>query len=118
VVDDGDFFRTAARQPKNIVTGFARMEGASIASWPQPDGAGGCLDIKSSIKAARFVRFLRRVQHPVVTFVDVPGFMPGTAQSTAASSSTVPSCSTPMPSARCRRSRFITRKAYGGAYDV
>ncbi len=85
----------------------------------QPLVLAGCLDIKSSIKAARFVRFCDAFNIPVVTFVDVPGFMPGTsARNTAASSSTAPSCCTPTPSATVPKITVITRKAYGGAYDV
>src|SRR5512139_1829368 len=81
VVDDGDFFELQPDNAKNIVTGFARMEGASIGIVANnPMVLAGCLDIKSSIKAARFVRFCDAFNIPVVTFVDVPGFMPGTAQ--------------------------------------
>jgi propionyl-CoA carboxylase beta chain len=81
VVDDVDFFEVQPENAKNIITGFARMDG-----WPvgivanQPMVLAGCLDIKSSIKAARFVRFCDAFNIPIITFVDVPGFMPGTAQ--------------------------------------
>ena len=106
VVDDGDFFELQPDYAKNIVIGFARMEGQSVGIVAnQPLVLAGCLDIKSSIKAARFVRFCDAFNIPVVTFVDVPGFMPGTARSTAASSSTARSCSTRMPNAPCPRSR-------------
>ncbi|MEZ5618373.1 MAG: carboxyl transferase domain-containing protein [Rhodocyclaceae bacterium] len=72
----------------------------------QPLVLAGCLDIKELDQGrARFVRFCDAFNIPVVTFVDVPGFMPGTSQNTAASSSTAPNCSTPTPSAPCRRSR-------------
>ena len=104
VVDDGDFFELQREHAKNIVIGFARMDGHSVGIVANnPMVLAGCLDIKSSIKAARFVRFCDAFNIPVITFVDVPGFMPGTARSTAASSSTAPSCCTPMPSARCPR---------------
>ncbi|MBS0343701.1 MAG: acyl-CoA carboxylase subunit beta, partial [Proteobacteria bacterium] len=81
VVDDGDFFELQPDYAKNIVIGFARMEGQTVGIVAnQPLVLAGCLDIKSSIKAARFVRFCDAFNIPVVTFVDVPGFMPGTSQ--------------------------------------
>jgi acetyl-CoA carboxylase carboxyltransferase component len=105
VADDGDFFELQPEYAKNIVIGFARMEGQTVGIVAnQPLVLAGCLDIKSSIKAARFVRFCDAFNIPVVTFVDVPGFMPAPRRSTAASSSTAPSCCTPTPSARCPRS--------------
>ncbi|MEY3876103.1 MAG: hypothetical protein RIR50_1274 [Pseudomonadota bacterium] len=119
IVDDGEFFELQPDYAKNIVIGFARMEGRSIGIVAnQPLVLAGCLDIKSSIKAARFVRFCDAFNIPVVTFVDVPGFMPGTAQEYggiikhgakllyAYAECTVPKIT------------VITRKAYGGAYDV
>ena len=119
VVDDGDFFELQPDYAKNIITGFARMEGQSVGIVAnQPLVLAGCLDIKSSIKAARFVRFCDAFNIPVLTFVDVPGFMPGTAQEYggiikhgakllyAYAECTVPKVT------------VITRKAYGGAYDV
>ena len=81
VVDDGEFFELQPEYAKNIVVGFARMEGQTVGIVAnQPLVLAGCLDIRSSIKAARFVRFCDAFNIPVVTFVDVPGFMPGTAQ--------------------------------------
>jgi propionyl-CoA carboxylase beta chain len=119
VVDDGDFFELQREHARNIVIGFARMDGQSVGIVANnPMVLAGCLDIKSSIKAARFVRFCDAFQIPVVTFVDVPGFMPGTAQEYggiikhgakllyAYAECTVPKVT------------VITRKAYGGAYDV
>ncbi len=119
VVDEGDFFETQADYAKNIVVGFARMEGSTVGIVAnQPMVLAGCLDIQSSIKAARFVRFCDSFNIPIVTFVDVPGFMPGTAQEYggiikhgakllyAYAECTVPKIT------------VITRKAYGGAYDV
>jgi len=119
VVDDGDFFELQPDYAKNILIGFARMNGEVIGIVAnQPLVLAGCLDIKSSIKAARFVRFCDAFSIPVVTFVDVPGFMPGTAQEYggiikhgakllyAYAECTVPKIT------------VITRKAYGGAYDV
>jgi propionyl-CoA carboxylase beta chain len=119
VVDDGDFFELQPDYAKNIVIGFGRMEGQTVGIVANnPLVLAGCLDIKSSIKAARFVRFCDAFNIPVVTFVDVPGFMPGTSQEYggiikhgakllyAYAECTVPKVT------------VITRKAYGGAYDV
>jgi propionyl-CoA carboxylase beta chain len=119
VVDDGEFFELQPDYAKNIVIGLARMEGAPVGIVAnQPMVLAGCLDIKSSIKAARFVRFCDAFNIPILTFVDVPGFMPGTAQEYggiikhgakllyAYAECTVPKIT------------VITRKAYGGAYDV
>lgn len=119
VVDDGDFFEIQPDNAGNIITGFGRMEGSTVGIVAnQPMVLAGCLDIKSSIKAARFVRFCDAFNIPVVTFVDVPGFLPGTAQEYggiikhgakllyAYAECTVPKIT------------VITRKAYGGAYDV
>ena len=118
-VDDGDFFELQPDYARNILTGFARMDGQTVGIVAnQPLVLAGCLDIKSSIKAARFVRFCDAFNIPVVTFVDVPGFMPGTSQEYggiikhgakllyAYAECTVPKIT------------VITRKAYGGAYDV
>jgi len=118
-VDDGDFFEIQPDYAKNIIIGFARVEGQTVGIVAnQPLVLAGCLDIKSSIKAARFVRFCDAFNIPVVTFVDVPGFMPGTSQEYggiikhgakllyAYAECTVPKIT------------VITRKAYGGAYDV
>src|SRR5215831_13122773 len=81
VVDDTDFFEIQPEHAKNIVVGFGRMEGHPVGIVAnQPLVLAGCLDIKSSIKAARFVRFCDAFNIPILTFVDVPGFMPGTAQ--------------------------------------
>jgi propionyl-CoA carboxylase beta chain len=119
IADDGEFFELQPDYAKNILIGFARMEGRSIGIVAnQPLVLAGCLDIKASIKAARFVRFCDAFNIPVVTLVDVPGFMPGTAQEYggiikhgakllyAYADCTVPKVT------------LITRKAYGGAYDV
>ncbi len=119
VVDEGAFFELAPDFAKNIVIGFGRMDGAPVGIVAnQPLVLAGCLDIKSAIKAARFVRFCDAFNIPIVTFVDVPGFMPGTAQEYggiikhgakllyAYAECTVPKVT------------VITRKAYGGAYDV
>jgi len=118
-VDDGDFFELQPDYAKNILIGFARMAGQTVGIVAnQPLVLAGCLDIKSSIKAARFVRFCDAFSIPVISFVDVPGFMPGTSQEYggiikhgakllyAYAECTVPKIT------------VITRKAYGGAYDV
>ena len=119
VVDDGDFFELKPDYAGNIITGFGRMEGSTVGVVAnQPMVLAGCLDIQSSVKAARFVRFCDAFSIPILTFVDVPGFLPGTAQEYggiirhgakllyAYAECTVPKVT------------VITRKAYGGAYDV
>lgn len=105
VVDDGDFFELQPDYAKNIVIGFARMEGQTIGIVAnQPLVLAGCLDIKSSIKAARFVRFATPSTFRWSLLSTCPASCPARGRSTAASSSTAPSCSTPMRSARCPRS--------------
>jgi propionyl-CoA carboxylase beta chain len=119
VVDHQDFFEIMPHFAKNIVIGFARMSGQTVGIvGNQPLVASGCLDIRSSIKAARFVRFCDAFNIPIITLVDVPGFLPGTSQEHngiivhgakllyAYAEATVPKIT------------IITRKAYGGAYDV
>ncbi|ASY73017.1 methylmalonyl-CoA carboxyltransferase [Sinorhizobium fredii USDA 205] len=119
VADEGDFFELQAGFARNIITGFIRMEGQTVGVVAnQPVVLAGCLDIDSSRKAARFVRFCDAFSIPILTLVDVPGFLPGTAQEYggvikhgakllfAYSQATVPMVT------------LITRKAYGGAYDV
>jgi propionyl-CoA carboxylase beta chain len=119
IVDEGDFFEIQESFAKNIVTGFARMEGKSVGIVAnQPMILAGVLDSDASRKAARFVRFCDAFEIPIVTLVDVPGFLPGTAQEYgglikhgaklmfAYSEATVPLVT------------VIVRKAFGGAYDV
>jgi acetyl-CoA carboxylase carboxyltransferase component len=119
VVDDADFFEVQSLYAMNIVTGFARLDGHPIGVVAnQPKVMAGSLDINASTKAARFVRYCDAFNLPLVTFVDVPGFLPGTAQEYggiirhgskllyAYSEATVPKLT------------VITRKAYGGAYCV
>lgn len=119
VVDDGDFFELQPEYAKNIVTGFARMEGATVGIVAnQPLVLAGCLDIKSSIKAARFVRFCDAFHIPVVTFVDVPGFMPGTSQEYGGIIKHGAKLLYAYAEATVPKITVITRKAYGGAYDV
>ena len=119
VVDEGDFFEIQPDYAKNIIIGFGRMEGHTVGFVAnQPTHMAGCLDIDASRKAARFIRFCDAFSIPLVTFVDVPGFLPGTHQEHngvikhgakllyAYAEATVPKIT------------IITRKAYGGAYDV
>jgi len=119
VVDEGDFFEIQPDFARNVIIGFGRMEGETVGFVAnQPMEMAGCLDIDSSRKAARFVRFCDAFSIPIVSFVDVPGFLPGTAQEHngiikhgakllyAYAEATVPKIT------------VITRKAYGGAYIV
>jgi propionyl-CoA carboxylase beta chain len=81
VLDKGDFFEVMSDYAKNIVVGFGRLDGKTVGIvGNQPTELAGCLDIDSSTKGARFVRFCDAFNIPIVTFVDVPGFLPGTAQ--------------------------------------
>jgi propionyl-CoA carboxylase beta chain len=119
VVDDGDFFELQPEYAKNIVIGFARMDGSTVGIVAnQPLVLAGCLDIKSSIKAARFVRFCDAFHIPVVTFVDVPGFMPGTSQEYGGIIKHGAKLLYAYAEATVPKITVITRKAYGGAYDV
>ncbi len=117
IVDDGDFFESHRYYATNMLTGFARLNGQSIGIIAnQPKVLAGCLDINASDKAARFVRFCDAFNIPILTSVDVPGFLPGTAQEYggiirhgakllyAYSEATVPKVT------------LIVRKSYGGAY--
>jgi propionyl-CoA carboxylase beta chain len=119
IVDSNHFFEIMPSYAKNIIVGFGRMEGKTIGIVAnQPKEMAGCLDINSSVKAARFVRFCDAFNIPLITLVDVPGFLPGTDQEHngiirhgakllyAYAEATVPKIT------------VITRKAYGGAYDV
>ena len=119
VADEGDFYEIQEDFAKNIITGFIRLEGQTVGVVAnQPMVLAGCLDIDSSRKAARFVRFCDAFEIPILTFVDVPGFLPGTTQEYngvikhgakllfAYGEATVPKVT------------VITRKAYGGAYVV
>ena len=119
VVDDGDFFELQPSFAKNIIIGFARMEGSTIGIVAnQPMVLAGCLDIDSSRKAARFVRFCDCFNIPIVTFVDVPGFLPGTAQEYGAIIKHGAKLLYAFAEATVPKVTLITRKAYGGAYDV
>jgi propionyl-CoA carboxylase beta chain len=119
VVDDGDFFELQPDYAKNIVIGMARMEGRTVGIVANnPLVLAGCLDIKSSIKAARFVRFCDAFSIPVITFVDVPGFMPGTSQEWSGIIKHGAKLLYAYAECTVPKVTVITRKAYGGAYDV
>jgi propionyl-CoA carboxylase beta chain len=119
VADEGDFFELQPSYAKNILTGFIRMEGTTVGIVAnQPMVLAGCLDIDSSRKAARFVRFCDCFNIPIVTFVDVPGFLPGTAQEYGAIIKHGAKLLFAYAEATVPKVTVITRKAYGGAYDV
>jgi propionyl-CoA carboxylase beta chain len=119
IVDDGDFFELQPNYAAHILVGFARMEGATIGVVAnQPMVLAGCLDIDSARKAARFVRFCDCFNIPIVTFVDVPGFLPGTAQEFGAIIKHGAKLLFAFAEATVPKVTLITRKAYGGAYDV
>lgn len=119
IVDHGQFFGIQPDHAKNIIIGFARMAGTTVGIVAnQPAVLAGCLDIDASVKGARFIRFCDAFNIPIVTLVDIPGFLPGKVQEYggiirhgakllyAYAEATVPKIS------------VILRKAYGGAYDV
>ncbi len=118
-VDDAEFFELQPDYAGNIIIGFARMDGNVVGIVAnQPLVLAGCLDIKSSIKAARFVRFCDAFNIPVLTFVDVPGFMPGTAQEYSGIIKHGAKLLYAYAECTVPKVTVITRKAYGGAYDV
>ncbi len=118
-VDQGTFLEVQRAWAKNIIIGFARMAGQVIGIVAnQPQFLAGCLDIDASVKAARFIRFLDAFNIPIVTFVDVPGFLPGTKQEYGGiirhgAKLLYAYCEATVP-----KITVITRRAYGGAYDV
>ena len=119
VVDEGDFFEIQGAFARNIVTGFARLEGRSVGIVAnQPMVLAGVLDSDASRKAARFVRFCDAFNIPIVTFVDVPGFLPGTAQEYGGLIKHGAKLLYAYAEATVPKVTVITRKAYGGAYDV
>jgi propionyl-CoA carboxylase beta chain len=119
IVDDGFFFEVHEHFAKNIVVGFARMDGRPIGIVAnQPAFLAGCLDIDSSVKAARFVRFCDAFNIPIVTFEDVPGFLPGTAQEFGGIIRHGAKLLYAYAEATVPKITVITRKAYGGAYCV
>lgn len=119
IVDDNDFFELQPDYAKNIIIGFARMDGETVGIVAnQPMVLAGCLDIKSSIKGARFVRFCDAFNIPVITLVDVPGFMPGTSQEYGGIITHGAKLLYAYAECTVPKVTVITRKAYGGAYDV
>ena len=119
IVDNSYFLEVQEHYAKNIVIGFARMNGQTVGIvGNQPKVLAGCLDINASVKGARFVRFCDAFNIPLLTFVDVPGFLPGTSQEWGGiirhgAKLLYAYCEATVP-----RITVITRKAYGGAYDV
>jgi propionyl-CoA carboxylase beta chain len=119
VVDDGKFFEVQARYAKNMIVGFARLGGRAVGVvGNQPNHLAGVLDIKASLKGARFIRFCDAFNIPLITFEDVPGFLPGKDQEwggiiTHGAKLLYAYCEATVP-----KITVITRKAYGGAYDV
>ncbi len=119
VVDESDFFELQPDYAKNILIGFARLEGTTVGIVAnQPMVLAGCLDIDSSRKAARFVRFCDCFNIPILTLVDVPGFLPGTAQEYGGIIKHGSKLLYAFAEATVPKVTVITRKAYGGAYDV
>jgi propionyl-CoA carboxylase beta chain len=119
VVDDGILFEIAEHFARNIVIGFARMSGETVGIVAnQPAFLAGCLDIASSTKAARFVRFCDAFQIPILTFEDVPGFLPGTEQEFGGIIRHGAKLLYAYAEATVPKITVITRKAYGGAYCV
>ncbi len=119
IVDAGDFFEVQEHWARNIVVGFARMDGRSVGIVAnQPAFLAGCLDIDSSTKGARFVRFCDAFNIPILTFEDVPGFLPGTAQEFGGIIRHGAKLLYAYAEATVPKITVITRKAYGGAYCV
>ena len=119
IADEGDFFEIQPEYAKNIVVGFIRIEGSTVGVIAnQPMVLAGCLDIDSSVKGARFVRFCDAFNIPLLTLVDVPGFMPGTSQEYGGIIKQGAKLLYAYAEATVPKVTLITRKAYGGAYDV
>lgn len=119
VVDDFNFFEVQPHYAQNIIVGFARLGGRSVGIVAnQPANLAGVLDINSSIKGARFVRFCDAFNIPIITFEDVPGFLPGTAQEFGGIIKHGAKLLFAFCEATVPKITLITRKAYGGAYDV
>jgi propionyl-CoA carboxylase beta chain len=119
ILDDGEFLEIHAGFAQNIVVGFGRIEGSSVGVVAnQPMHFAGCLDINASEKAARFVRTCDAFSIPVLTFVDVPGFLPGTDQEWGGIIRRGAKLIYAYAEATVPKITVITRKAYGGAYDV
>src|SRR5580698_3237352 len=119
IVDDGEFFEVHEHHAKNIICGFARLDGWTVGVvGNQPSQLAGVLDIDASAKAARFVRTCDAFNVPILTFVDVPGFLPGTSQEWGGIIRHGAKLLYAFAEATVPRIQIITRKAYGGAYVV
>jgi propionyl-CoA carboxylase beta chain len=119
VVDEADFLEIHEHYAKNIVVGFARLDGRTVGIVAnQPNFLAGCLDIDSSVKGARFVRFCDAFNIPIVTFEDVPGFLPGVQQEFGGIIRHGAKLLYAYAEATVPKITVITRKAYGGAYCV
>src|ERR1700722_11478789 len=119
IVDDGEFFEVHEHHAKNIICGFSRLDGHAIGIvGNQPNQLAGVLDIDASAKAARFVRTCDAFNIPILTFCDVPGFLPGTAQEWGGIIRHGAKLLYAFAEATVPKVTIITRKAYGGAYDV
>jgi propionyl-CoA carboxylase beta chain len=119
IVDDGELLQVHEGWAQNIICAFARLDGHSVGVvGQQPTVLAGVLDIDASTKAARFVRFCDAFNIPLVTFVDVPGFLPGTAQEHGGIIRNGAKLLYAYAEATVPKMTVITRKAYGGAYDV
>src|SRR5213075_2342598 len=119
VVDDGGFYEVQRDYAANIICGFAHLGGTSVGIVAnQPSVLAGVLDISASVKAARFVRFCDAFDIPILTFVDVPGFLPGVAQEHGGIIKNGAKLLFAYAEATVPKITVITRKAYGGAYDV
>ncbi|WP_347266762.1 acyl-CoA carboxylase subunit beta [Paracoccus sp. (in: a-proteobacteria)] len=119
VADEGDFYEIQKDFAGNVITGFIRLEGQTVGVVAnQPMVLAGCLDIDSSRKAARFVRFCDAFEIPILTLVDVPGFLPGTGQEYGGVIKHGAKLLFAYGEATVPKVTVITRKAYGGAYDV
>ena len=119
IVDDGEFLEVHEHYARNIVCGFARLDGVAVGIvGNQPAALAGVLDIDASAKAARFVRTCDAFNIPIITFVDVPGFLPGTEQEWGGIIRHGAKLLYAYAEATVPKITVITRKAYGGAYDV
>ena len=119
VVDEGDFFEIQEAHARNIIVGFGRIEGHTVGFVAnQPMVLAGVLDIDSSVKGARFVRFCDAFNIPLITFTDVPGFLPGTSQEWGGIIRHGAKLLYAFTEATVPKLTVVTRKAYGGAYDV
>ena len=119
MLDDRALFELSPNFAKNIITGFGRMDGRTVGVVAnQPSELAGCLDIDASVKAARFVRFCDAFNVPLLTFVDVPGFLPGRVQEHGGIIRHGAKLLYAFAEATVPKITVITRKAYGGAYDV